>query len=158
MFRTLCHESLRVLELSDPERAALPASAFVFPDRRAWPIHDLDHAKIALAYMAQGKGDPADYPKIRAAIRKRYPELQEPKASRTTENFDPSVLPYDPEELADMEPEEVVAALQEALHRVVDMLDAIPRVSQFREVLSAAEVKELQTHAKAVQRIAKSTR
>jgi hypothetical protein len=69
----------RLLEkaLSAADREALPASDFVFPDRKAWPINDLAHAKIALAYMKQGKGDPAEYPAIRKAIQKKYPDLQQ---------------------------------------------------------------------------------
>jgi len=64
-------------EMSQADRDKLPKSAFIFPDRRAWPIHDEAHAKTALAFMAQGKGDSADYPTIKAAIKKRYPNLSE---------------------------------------------------------------------------------
>jgi len=64
-------------EMAASERDALPASAFVFPDRRAWPIHDRKHGQIALAFIAQGKGDAADYPAVRAAVAKKYPDLVE---------------------------------------------------------------------------------
>ena len=47
-------------------------TGFVFPDRKAWPIGDREHAELAIDYMKEGKGNPADYPKIEAAIEKKY--------------------------------------------------------------------------------------
>ena len=58
--------------LTDKQREKLPASAFVFPDRDAWPIHDEDHALIAIQYMKAGRGDEADYPTIKKAIAKKW--------------------------------------------------------------------------------------
>jgi hypothetical protein len=77
-----------MLEMTDKERADLPDSAFVFPDRRAWPIHDEEHAKIALAFIAQGKGDAADYPAIRKAIKAKYPDLVEAVVEGADEDDD----------------------------------------------------------------------
>jgi len=57
-------------------RDKLPASAFAIPERRAWPIHNERHARIALRYMLEGKGDRKDYPRIRRAIRARYGSLR----------------------------------------------------------------------------------
>jgi hypothetical protein len=48
------------------------ATGFVFPDRKAWPIGDKKHAKIAITYMAAGRGDPEDYSEIIKAIQKKY--------------------------------------------------------------------------------------
>ncbi len=40
----------KVRKLATARRERLPASAFVFPGRRAWPIHDRAHAIKALQY------------------------------------------------------------------------------------------------------------
>ena len=37
-------------KLSKKKRASLKDSDFVFPDRRAWPIHTVKQAKIALVW------------------------------------------------------------------------------------------------------------
>lgn len=58
--------------LSTADRKALPASAFVFPSKRAYPIHDLAHAKDALA-RSSGKPEAAA---VRAAVYRRYPNLR----------------------------------------------------------------------------------
>ena len=50
-------------------------SGFVFPKRKAWPIGNKKHAKLAIDYMNRGWGDEAEYPKIRAAIKKKYGTL-----------------------------------------------------------------------------------
>ena len=51
-------------------------TGFVFPDRKAWPIGNKEHAIKALNYMKGGFGDKDDYPKIRAAIKERYGTLK----------------------------------------------------------------------------------
>lgn len=58
--------------LTSAERNALPASAFVFPSKRAYPIHDLAHAKDALA-RSSGKPEAAA---VKAAVYSRYPALR----------------------------------------------------------------------------------
>lgn len=40
----------KVVKLSTARRERLPAGGFVFPERRAWPIHDRPHAIKALQY------------------------------------------------------------------------------------------------------------
>ncbi len=57
-------------------RDGLPRSAFAIPERRAWPIHNRRHALIALRYMREGKGNAADYPRVRRAIDTKYPGLR----------------------------------------------------------------------------------
>lgn len=57
-------------------RQKLPLSGFAIPERKAWPIHDVRHALLALRYMRDGKGNRADYPRVRKAIRRRYPWLR----------------------------------------------------------------------------------
>lgn len=61
----------RARELTSKSRSALPDSAFVFPAERKFPIHDLAHARNALA-RAHFASDPG---KVRSAVHARYPEL-----------------------------------------------------------------------------------
>lgn len=63
------------LVFEDIKRGELPASAFVFPERRAWPIPDEEHGRIALSYIARELGDSEDWPVVRAEVLKRYPGL-----------------------------------------------------------------------------------
>jgi hypothetical protein len=62
-------------KLSDAEREKLKPTDFVFPDKRAWPIHDEKHAKTALVW--------ATWPQYKdlkkevvAAVLKKYPQLK----------------------------------------------------------------------------------
>lgn len=62
-------------KLSDAERDKLKPADFVFPDKRAWPIHDEKHAKTALVW--------ATWPQYKdlkkevvAAVLKKYPQLK----------------------------------------------------------------------------------
>ena len=61
--------------LDTAARKALPASDFVFPGKRAYPIHDLSHARDALA-RSSGKPEAAA---VRAAVLRRYPDLRKGK-------------------------------------------------------------------------------
>lgn len=58
-------------KLTAAARKALPASSFVFPKSRRYPIHDKAHAENALARSA---GKP-EHAVVKAAVRKRYPNL-----------------------------------------------------------------------------------
>jgi len=62
------------MKLTTAARNALPSSAFVFPAQRAYPIHDENHARDALARVAQN-GSPSEKAKVRAAVKKRYPGI-----------------------------------------------------------------------------------
>lgn len=64
-------------KLTSKARDALPASAFVFPAKRAYPIHDLAHARNALSRSA-GKPEAAV---VRAAVYRRYPALRKRRAA-----------------------------------------------------------------------------
>jgi len=57
--------------LTAAQRAALPASKFVYPERRAYPIDTAARARNALARVAQShtSGSPA---KVRAAVGRRW--------------------------------------------------------------------------------------
>ena len=57
--------------LTAAQRKALPTSAFVFPKKRAYPIHDKVHAANALA---RSKGKP-EHAAVVAAVRARYPKM-----------------------------------------------------------------------------------
>ena len=57
--------------LTAKRRHALPNSAFAIPSRRAFPIHDIAHARAALARSAQ-PGTRGAYSTVRKAIAKRY--------------------------------------------------------------------------------------
>lgn len=62
------------MKLSRAQRAALPASDFVFPGERGYPIPDENHAKAALSDGARNE-PPARLARIRAAVAKRYPGI-----------------------------------------------------------------------------------
>ena len=63
--------SLTAAVLTTKSRNALPRSSFAIPEDRAYPIHDLAHARNALARSA-GKPEEA---RVRRAVCKRYPQL-----------------------------------------------------------------------------------
>lgn len=50
----------------------LPASAFVFPADRRWPIQTAKQARAAVQYMIMDRGDPADYQAVIRAIKAKY--------------------------------------------------------------------------------------
>ena len=58
-------------KLTSKERNSLPASAFVFPEQRRYPIHDASHARDALS-RSSGTVDEAA---VKAAVRRRYPGI-----------------------------------------------------------------------------------
>ena len=64
-------------KLTAAARNALPASAFVYPGERKYPIHDINHARDALA-RSSGKAEEST---VRAAVHRRYPGLAESDAS-----------------------------------------------------------------------------
>lgn len=85
--------------LNAAERNALKTGDFALPKQRAYPIHDLAHAKDALSRVAQN-GTPDEQQKVRAAVHKRYPKLGTEKREMTPnevpakkfEKPDPSAL------------------------------------------------------------------
>lgn len=60
--------------LTAAERNKLKTSDFALPKERAYPIHDLAHARDALSRVAQS-GTPEEQAKVKAAVHKRYPKL-----------------------------------------------------------------------------------
>ena len=61
--------------LTSEERDALPDSAFALPKTRQYPIHDLSHARNALARVSR-YGTPEQKTKVENAVYRRYPELK----------------------------------------------------------------------------------
>lgn len=59
-------------ELTAKKRKKLPSVEFVFPADKRYPIHDLAHARNALA---RSSGKPEEE-KVKAAVYRKYPELK----------------------------------------------------------------------------------
>ena len=62
-------------ELTTKQRNDLPDSVFALPDRR-YPIQDESHARNALARVSQ-HGTPEEKKKVRAAVRRKFPGIQQ---------------------------------------------------------------------------------
>lgn len=61
-------------DLSTKERRKLSKKQFALPGKRNYPIPDKAHARNALARVAQ-RGTPAEQKKVRAAVKKRFPNI-----------------------------------------------------------------------------------
>lgn len=62
--------------LTDAQRAKLPKSVFVFPERRAWPLDKPSRAYDAVRMLRLGRvSNASDFNKIRNAIRTRFPAV-----------------------------------------------------------------------------------
>ena len=72
--------------LSTQARKNLSPSDFVFPEERRYPIHDLAHARNALARVS-AFGTPEEKKKVRAAVYRRYPELRPNKEESLAYNL-----------------------------------------------------------------------
>lgn len=59
-------------EMSDAVRAKMPKQDFVFPAEKRWPIKPRKYAIAAIQYMVMGRGDSADYPAVKKAIKAAY--------------------------------------------------------------------------------------
>ncbi len=62
-------------KLSKRGRAMVARKNFAIPERRAYPIHDVEHARNALARVAQ-HGTPEEKKRVRAAVYRKYPSLK----------------------------------------------------------------------------------
>lgn len=56
-------------------RKRLSKTSFALPDDEKYPIPDIEHARNALARVAQ-HGTAAERRKVRAAVEKKYPSLK----------------------------------------------------------------------------------
>lgn len=61
-------------ELTTKKRNRLKKTSFAIPSKRAYPIHDIAHARNALARVAQ-HGTPAEKRQVRAAVKRKYPSI-----------------------------------------------------------------------------------
>ena len=69
-----------VATLKAKQRKRLPNSAFAYPSKRAYPIHDKAHARNALSRAAQSKTS-GTYAHVRAAVARKFPSIGKKKTS-----------------------------------------------------------------------------
>ncbi|KQU68902.1 DUF6582 domain-containing protein [Phycicoccus sp. Root101] len=63
-------------DLSDNDnRKKLKESSFALPEQRKYPIPDIEHARNALARVAQ-HGTAEEKKQVRSAVEKKYPSLK----------------------------------------------------------------------------------
>ena len=63
-------------DLSDSaNRKKLKKSSFALPEQEKYPIPDIEHARNALARVAQ-HGSQAEQKRVRAAVERKYPSLK----------------------------------------------------------------------------------
>ena len=61
-------------KLTAKKRKSLKTSTFAIPSRRAYPIHDISHARNALARVSQ-HGTPAEKATVRRKVKAKYPSI-----------------------------------------------------------------------------------
>src|SRR5881392_42106 len=71
-------ETKNLAELTSKARKRLPKTAFAIPETQSYPIHDIAHARNALARVSQF-GTAAEKSRVRAAVASKYPELGKKK-------------------------------------------------------------------------------
>jgi hypothetical protein len=82
---SLSEETLNLATLTAAARKKLPDSAFVFPKTREYPIHDLNHARNALARGAQNETGQR-LAAIKSAVYKKYPQLRNSDSKNSNGN------------------------------------------------------------------------
>lgn len=78
----MAEEETNLSTLTSKERKALPKSSFVYPSEERYPVHDIAHARNALARVAQN-GSPEEQAKVRSTVYRLYPELKKNKETST---------------------------------------------------------------------------
>ena len=68
-------------KLTYKARESLKSTSFVYPKERRYPIHDLAHARNALARVS-AHGTPTEKARVKAAVYRKYPELKKRKQER----------------------------------------------------------------------------
>jgi hypothetical protein len=66
------------MKLTAKTRKAIPAKSFAEPGKRKFPIEDKSHARNALSRAAAKGG--ATEAKVRAAVKRKYPDIGKKKA------------------------------------------------------------------------------
>jgi hypothetical protein len=62
--------------LTYTQRKRLRSSSFAEPGERKYPINDINHARNALARVAQF-GSPSEQARVRAMVHRNYPQLKQ---------------------------------------------------------------------------------
>ena len=62
-------------KLTSAGRKRIKGSNFALPAKRAYPIHDMSHARNALARVSQ-HGTPSEKATVRRKVYKKYPSLK----------------------------------------------------------------------------------
>jgi len=62
------------MDLTTQQRNSLSDGAFALPEKRKYPVHDLAHARNALARVAQ-HGTPAEKKQVQDAVHARFPDI-----------------------------------------------------------------------------------
>jgi len=62
-------------KLTSKRRRRMRKSSFALPGKRKYPIHDLAHARNALARVS-AHGSSAEKATVRKAVRRKYPSLR----------------------------------------------------------------------------------
>jgi len=65
-------------KLTYKKRKRLRKRSFAIPEKRKYPIHDIAHARNALARVA-AFGTPSEKRRVRAAVYRKYPSLKKKK-------------------------------------------------------------------------------
>lgn len=68
-------------KLTSKGRKRMRKSQFAIPSQRAYPIHDISHARNALS-RAKQKRTKGSYSTVRKAVLKKYPSLRKRKPTR----------------------------------------------------------------------------
>jgi len=61
-------------KLTAKKRKSLKTSSFALPGKRAYPIHDISHARAALSMVA-AHGTPAQKATVRRKVKAKYPSI-----------------------------------------------------------------------------------
>jgi hypothetical protein len=65
-------------KLTTEQRKRMKSSTFALPRQRAYPINDMNHARMALAMVA-AHGTDGEQSKVKRAVYKKYPSLDKTK-------------------------------------------------------------------------------
>lgn len=65
-------------KLTSKKRSSLKTSSFAIPSQRKYPIHDLSHARNALARVSQ-HGSSSEKTTVRRKVYSKYPSLKKGK-------------------------------------------------------------------------------
>ncbi len=61
-------------KLTAEKRKSLKTGQFAIPEKRGYPINDVNHARAALSMVAQ-HGTPEEKSRVRSAVKRKYPNI-----------------------------------------------------------------------------------